>query len=120
MGCLMTMETANSARTNSRPSQQEVRCAVRFPLVLSVQVSTDEGDFIANTQNVSASGVLFEMDHSIQTGTLVRFSLRMPGNVLGMEHDVLVLCNGRVVRCTLNQTKFQTAATIDDYQFVEQ
>jgi len=114
----MTMEPAVQPKT--KPSQQEVRCAVRFPLVLAVMVSTDEGDFIANTQNVSASGVLFEMEHSIQTGTLVRFSLRMPGSVLGMARDVLVQCNGRVVRCTLSQRKFHTAATIDDYQFVEQ
>jgi hypothetical protein len=114
------MEPASTARLKIKATQKEVRCAVRFPLSLAVVVSTDEGDFIANTQNVSASGVLFEMEHSIQTGTLVRFSLRMPGSVLGMGHDVLVQCNGRVVRCTLNQTKFHTAATIDDYQFVEQ
>ena len=120
MDCLMTMEPTSPARSKIKASQKEVRCAVRFPLVLSVLVSTDDGDFVANTQNVSASGVLFEMEHSIQTGTHVRFSLRMPGNVLGMSHDVLVQCNGRVVRCTLNQKLFHTAATIDDYQFVEQ
>lgn len=114
------MEPAAQTRLKVKATRQEVRCAVRFPLVLAVMVSTDEGDFVANTQNVSASGVLFEMAHSIQTGTPVRFSLRMPGSVLGMSHDVLVQCNGRVVRCTLIEKKFHTAATIDDYQFVEQ
>ena len=83
------MEPTKSTGTKVKASQQEVRCAVRFPLVLSVQLSTDDGDFTANTQNVSASGVLFEMDQSIQTGTLVRFSLRMPGSVLGIKRDVL-------------------------------
>lgn len=116
----MAMDPATPTRVKIKPGLQEVRCAVRFPLALAVVVSTDEGDFIANTQNVSASGVLFEMEHGIQSGTLVRFSLRMPGSVLGMNHDVLVQCNGRVVRCTLDEKKFHTAATIDDYQFVEQ
>ena len=73
MDCLTTMEPATTTRQKIKTTQKEVRCAVRFPLALAVVVSTDEGDFIANTQNVSASGVLFEMEHSIQTGTPVRF-----------------------------------------------
>ena len=43
-------------------SRQEVRCAVRFPLVLPVVLSTDSGEVAALTRNVSASGVLFELD----------------------------------------------------------
>jgi len=44
----------------------------------------------------------------------------MPGAVLGTLHDVLVHCLGRVVRCSLSQTHYLAAATIDDYQFAEQ
>jgi hypothetical protein len=101
-------------------SRQEVRCAVRFPLALPVVLSTGKGEFAALTRNVSASGVLFELDRHLHTGLDIRFSLRMPGAVLGTPHDVLVDCRGRVVRCSMSQTQYVAAATIDDYQFVEQ
>lgn len=98
----------------------EVRCAVRFPLMLPVVVSATAGEFTALTRNVSASGVLFEMQNSIPIGETIRFSLRMPGTVLGTPHDVLVNCCGRVVRCSMSQSQSYVAATIDEYQFVEQ
>lgn len=101
-------------------SRQEVRCAVRFPLALPVVLSTGHGEFSALTRNVSASGVLFELDRTLPTGLDISFSMRMPGAVLGTPRDVLVHCRGRVVRCSLSQTQYQAAATIDEYQFAEQ
>jgi len=100
--------------------RQEVRCAVRFPLALPVVLSTRHGEVAALSRNVSASGVLFELDEQLPTGADIRFSLRMPGEVLGTLHDVLVHCLGRVVRCSLSQTQYLAAATIDEYQFSEQ
>jgi hypothetical protein len=101
-------------------SRQEVRCAVRFPLALPVLLSANHGEFAALTRNVSASGVLFELDRPLQAGLDIGFSLRMPGTVLGTPRDVLVHCRGRVVRCSLSQSQYQAAATIDEYQFAEQ
>jgi hypothetical protein len=100
--------------------RQEVRCAVRFPLTLPVVLSSGHGEIAAVTRNVSASGVLFELDSPVQAGLEIRFSLRMPGAVLGTPRDVLVHCQGRVVRCSMNQSHYQAAATIDEYQFAEQ
>jgi hypothetical protein len=100
--------------------QQEVRCAVRFPLELPVVLSNDVEEFAAQTRNISASGALFALDHKLEPGLEIRFSLRMPGPVLGVAQDVLVHCHGRVVRCSLSQQKYLAAATIDDYQFAEQ
>ena len=99
---------------------QEVRCAVRFPLTLPVVVSAHEREYSALTNNVSASGVLFEMDSPLKVGESIHFSLRMPGAILGTTHDILVHCAGRVVRCSMSQSQSQVAATIDEYQFVEQ
>lgn len=99
---------------------QEVRCAVRFPLSLPVVLSAGENEYIARTRNVSASGVLFEVDHHLSTGIGIRFSMRMPHAVLGTSRDVLVHCVGRVVRCSISQTQYLAAATIDEYQFAEQ
>jgi hypothetical protein len=112
-----------SPRTiEASPAQgrQEVRCAVRFPLTLPVVVATQDGEVAALTKNVSANGVLFELDQDLAVGLGIRFALRMPGPILGTPHDVLVHCTGRVVRCSLSQTLHLAAATIDDYQFAEQ
>lgn len=99
---------------------QEVRCAVRFPLTLPVVISTGTDEYTALTNNVSASGVLFEMNSPLQVGEGIDFSLRMPGAILGTSNDVLVHCHGRVVRCSMSQAHSQVAATIDEYEFVEQ
>ena len=105
---------------NRRRGTQEVRCAVRFPLALPVVLSSGQDEFAAVTRNVSASGVLFEIDRTLPSGLDIRFSMRMPGAILGTSRDVLVHCRGRVVRCSMSQTQYQAAATIDEYQFAEQ
>jgi len=99
---------------------KEVRCAVRFPLSLPVELTDRLPELPGMTRNVSANGVLFELDGPLNVGDDIQFSLRMPGSVLGTPQDVLVRCRGRVVRCSLSQSHYQAAATIDEYRFVEQ
>lgn len=110
----------SAALIDSSFPSQEVRAAVRFPLTLPVVISTGKSKYDALTSNVSASGVLFEMKSPLPIGEGINFSLRMPGRVLGSAHDVLVHCHGRVVRCSMSQSQSQVAATIDEYEFVEQ
>jgi hypothetical protein len=109
-----------NGQPKSAPAGQEVRCAVRFPLTLPVVISAGEDEHTALTRNVSASGVLFEMTGGLSVGEGIEFSLRMPGAILGISHDVLVHCHGRVVRCSESKSQSQVAATIDEYEFVEQ
>jgi hypothetical protein len=99
---------------------KEVRCAVRFPLSLPVELADSLHDIPAITRNVSANGVLIEMKGPLEVGQDITFDLRMPGEVLGTPQDVLVHCRGRVVRCSISQSQYQAAATIDEYRFVEQ
>jgi hypothetical protein len=99
--------------------RQEVRCAVRFPLSLPVMLNIGKSEFPAQTRNVSASGVLFALDRELEVGSDIRFSMRMPGPVLGATHDILVHCTGRVVRCSLSQHQYFAASTIDDYRFAD-
>ncbi|MGD0548217.1 MAG: PilZ domain-containing protein, partial [Terracidiphilus sp.] len=120
MEALKSALPLHSARSRPAPARQEVRCAVRFPLSLPVLLSSGKEEIAAMTRNVSASGVVFELDSPVQKGLEIHFSLRMPGAILGTPHDVLVHCQGRVVRCSKNQSNYQAAATIDDYQFAEQ
>jgi hypothetical protein len=113
--------TRNPAVTaKSTRSRQELRCAVRFPLNLPVVVEAPQGEIAAITRNISASGVLFELGKRLKKGMKIHYSLRMPARVLGVAHDVLVHCTGRVVRCSISQKQHLAAATIDDYRFVEQ
>ncbi len=102
------------------PGWQRMRGAVRFPLTLPVLLSQGKKECAAVTRNISASGVLFELDRRLQPGQDIHFSLSMPGPVLGTPHDVLVHGEGRVVRCSISQNQHLAAATIDDYKFAEQ
>jgi len=120
MNALKSALPFSHAHSKSAVQQQEVRCAVRFPIALPVVMSSERGEITAVTLNVSASGVVFEMNRPIQTGLEIHFSLRMPSAILGTPHDVLVNCQGRVVRCSMNRSNYLAASTIDDYQFVEQ
>ncbi len=110
--------------TNSAPAptqangKQEVRCAVRFPLRMQVGITTSHGLIKAFTRNVSASGVLFEMPELMQPGALIDFTLKMPGDALGLKADVSIACQGRVTRSTKEGEVFLTASTIDEYEFV--
>jgi PilZ domain len=117
-----TMKPGSSASQTrgSGSLLKEVRCAVRFPLALPVELADHPEDQPALTRNVSANGVLFEMNGPLDVGEDISFILRMPGDVLGTPQDVLVRCRGRVVRCSLSQSHYQAAATIDEYKFVEQ
>lgn len=120
MNVLKPKKPIQAAVRDEATPRQEVRCAVRFPLNLPVVLTTNHGELAARSRNVSASGVLFELGEELPAGIDIRFSLRMPGEVLGTLHDVLVHCLGRVVRCSLSQTQYLAAATIDEYKFAEQ
>ncbi|MDR3577418.1 MAG: PilZ domain-containing protein, partial [Anaerolineaceae bacterium] len=108
----LSVQPVTSALSGTR---QEVRCAVRFPLTLPVVLTAENTEFTAQTRNISASGVLFALDRELKIGLGIRFSLRMPGAVLGAAHDVLVQCTGRVVRCSLSHQQYLAASTIDEY-----
>lgn len=115
---------SHSAASSDHPDEaltgQEVRCAVRFPLALPILVDAGAEELQATSKNISASGILFSLGRELNTGQDIRFSLRMPSEVIGTVHDVLVHCSGRVVRCSLSQTQYLAAATIDEYKFAEQ
>lgn len=99
---------------------RNVRCAVRFPLVLPLSIFHDGISEPAITCDISASGVLFETEVAFPVGEPIVFSMEMPGTILGTSKDVLVECRGRVVRCSLSNSLPRVAATIDEYRFVEQ
>jgi PilZ domain len=98
----------------------ELRAAVRFPLRVPITISTETGDLPAVTENISASGVLFELGSSLAVGSNVSFIIKMPAEAMGTPTDVVLHCAGRVVRCTpdvKDVKKSHVAAVIDKYYF---
>jgi len=109
-----------SSSKNAEPeaASEPVRSAVRFPLRLPLSLQTPQGDVQATTENVSASGVLFLTDLSLEMNSLVEFKLAIPASILGTATDVTVQCAGHVVRHERTDGDRRAAAVvIDKYTF---
>lgn len=96
---------------------QELRSAVRFPIKLPIAVAGEAHEHAAETEDISAGGVLFKVDADMAVGSSITFKIAMPASVLGTPNDVLVNCVGRVVRCADEDGKKSIAAVIDEYKF---
>jgi PilZ domain len=94
-----------------------MQSAPRFPLHLPVEVKSSSGACSAETQNISANGVLFAMDRDVPVGSLVDFTILLPGEVVGSRCDVQIDCHGRVVRSFEDQGRRGVGVVIDEYRF---
>src|SRR5262245_13238440 len=86
-------------------------------LRLSYRSSESEAWLNGTTQNISASGVLFIVDHLKEPGTPIEMNLLMPVEILGFTSRVI--CRGRVVRTVVPTEggRLAMAATIARYRF---
>jgi hypothetical protein len=109
-------EPTNEAQGNGR-HYQEMQSAPRFPLHLPVSVKAKSGDYAAETQNISANGVLFAMDNDVPVGSLVDFTILLPGEVVGSVSNVQIDCRGRVVRSFEDRGRRGVGVVIDEYHF---
>ncbi len=98
-------------------SHPDLRNAVRFPLHLPVTLKTSTEEYRAQTIDISAGGILFRTETDVEVGSVVEFTVAMPGDVLGSDRDVLVKCQGRVVRCSEDSSGRSVAVVIDEYKF---
>jgi hypothetical protein len=96
---------------------QELRSAVRFPIKLPIALNSEQIAQQAETQDISAGGVLFYVDSDMAVGSVITFSIAMPASVLGTPADVMVNCVGRVIRCSEESGRRSVAAVIDEYRF---
>ena len=97
--------------------QFDFRNSIRFPLHLQVTLKTPAGEYHAKTTDISAGGILFQMDSKMDIGTPVEFAIEMPMDVMGTSQPVMVLCSGRVVRCSDEGSCQSVAVVIDEYHF---
>jgi len=103
-------------------AQQEKRNTRRFALRLPVTVSyTDNGgqEKSAQTRDVSARGICFYLDSTIQAGAGIEFTLTLPPEIT-LTESIRVRCKGKVVRVDQAATdgKVAVAAVIDEYEFL--
>jgi hypothetical protein len=96
---------------------EEMQSAPRFPLHLPVSVKAQSGAYSAETQNISANGVLFAMDNDVPVGSAVDFTILLPGDVVGSVRNVQIDCRGRVVRSFEDQGRRGVGVVIDEYRF---
>jgi hypothetical protein len=95
---------------------REMRSAVRFPLHLPIEVKGDR-QYEAEMRDISAGGVLFNVDSDIRVGSAIEFTVLLPAGSLGVDHDVRVSCHGRVARTYTEGPQRVVAAVIDEYKF---
>src|ERR1700688_3635166 len=78
----------------------EMQSAPRFPIKLPISVKSKSGEERqAETQNISANGVLFQVvDAEMPVGSTVDFTISLPADIVGSTTDVQLDCRGRVVR----------------------
>jgi PilZ domain len=107
----MTEEQMNSAQ------YEDMQGAARFPLHLSASVKAQGGAYSAETENISANGVLFAMDKDVPVGSMVDFTILLPADVVGTGRDVQIDCRGRVVRSFDDRGRRGVGVVIDEYHF---
>jgi len=96
---------------------EDLQSAPRFPLHLAASIKADGSSYAAETENISANGVLFAMDKDVPVGSIVDFTLRLPADVVGARQDVQIDCRGRVVRSFDDRGRRGVGVVIDEYHF---
>jgi len=106
--------------TESQPNiapYDDMQGAGRFPLHLHASVKTQGTTFSAETENISANGVLFAMDKDVPVGSMVDFTILLPADVVGTGRNVQIDCRGRVVRSFDDRGRRGVGVVIDEYHF---
>jgi len=112
-------EASQTATPKSgRGRYSDMQSAARFPLKLPVSVKSKSGARVAETTNISANGVLFQVvDAEMPIGSMVDFTISLPADVVGATADVRLDCRGRVVRSFEEDGRRGVGVVIDEYRF---
>jgi hypothetical protein len=104
--------------------QQDKRGTRRFALRLPLSVNYRENSTAeksAQTRDVSARGICFYLDSSVEAGAAIEFTLTLPPEIT-LTESIQVRCKGKVVRVdgASPDGKVAVAAVIDEYEFLAQ
>ncbi len=95
----------------------DMQSAMRFPIKLPIAVKSQSGESRTESQNISANGVLFQMDSDMPIGSMVDFTISLPAEIVGAKADVQLDCKGRVVRSSDDGGRRGVGVVIDEYRF---
>jgi hypothetical protein len=103
-------------QANTQERRAMRRFDMRLPAIVRLEGSRE---FITETQNVSARGVFFYLDHPLASGTKVEVTLTFPPHVT-LTDAVRVRFAARVIRVEnpLPSARIGVAAMIEDYEFL--
>lgn len=101
----------------SAAQYEDLQSAPRFPLHLAASLKTQGTAYQAETENISANGVLFAMDNDVPVGSMVDFTIMLPAEVMGTRRDMQIDCRGRVVRSFEDRGRRGVGVVIDEYHF---
>jgi hypothetical protein len=107
----------NETSQTAAAKYSDLQSAVRFPIQLPISVKSQTGESHTQSQNISANGVLFQIDSDMPVGAPVDFIISLPADVLGADSDVLIDCHGRVVRSVDEAGRRGVGVVIDEYRF---
>lgn len=101
---------------------QERRAMRRFQMRLPAIVKLNENGFhevLTETQNVSARGIFFYLDHSVPQGSKIQVTLTLPSHVT-LTEPVRVRFTARVVRTesAVPVGRVGIAAFVEKYEFL--
>jgi hypothetical protein len=102
---------------SSQPLFLDMQSAPRFPIHLPLSVKSKSGESHTETENISANGVLFQVDSEMPVGSAVDFTISLPADVVGADADVQLDCRGRVVRNFEESGRRGVGVVIDEYKF---
>jgi hypothetical protein len=108
---------AQGSETGSLSPYSDLQSAARFPIKLPLSLKSDSGESHTETQNISANGVLFQVDTEMPIGSSVDFTISLPAGILGGDVDVQLDCHGRVVRTFEEGPRKGVGVVIDEYYF---
>jgi hypothetical protein len=110
-------KTATTEAKMNMGHYEDMQSAPRFPLHLAASVKAQGSAYSAETENISANGVLFAMDNDVPVGSMVDFTIMLPADVLGGRQDMHIDCRGRVVRSFEDRGRRGVGVVIDEYHF---
>ena len=95
----------------------DLQSAARFPVRLPISVKSNAGESLTESENISANGVLFQLDSGMPIGSAVDFTISLPAEIVGASSDVQLQCRGRVARSFAEGARVGLGVVIEEYQF---
>jgi hypothetical protein len=113
----MSQSSSETASKAAGSRYSDLQSAARFPVRLPISVKSNAGERLTESENISANGVLFQLDSGMPIGSAVDFTISLPAEIVGANADVQLQCRGRVARSFAEGARVGLGVVIEEYQF---